>query len=74
MKPKQKKPEIVYRIIERSTGEAQGSYSRACCDEYDFSSAENARSANCHGMFEDKSKYAIAKYRVTYELLDEDAG
>ena len=73
MKPREKKPEIVYRIIVRETGEATGSYSRACCDEYDFNSADQARSANCHGMFEDKGKYAIAKYRVTYELLDSDA-
>ena len=63
MKPKEKKPEIVYRIIERGSGEAVGSYSRAFCDEYDFHSASEARTANCHGVFEDKSKYAIAKYR-----------
>ena len=72
MKPREKKPETVYRIIDRKSGEAQGSYSRAYCDEFDFSSAENARTANCHGMFEDRDKYAIAKYRVTYELIEED--
>ncbi|KKL88084.1 hypothetical protein LCGC14_1928200 [marine sediment metagenome] len=38
MKPREKKPEIVYRIIDKATGEVVGSYSRACCDEYDFSS------------------------------------
>lgn len=73
MKPAEKKPTIVYRIIDRKTGKAVGSYSRACCDEYDFESIEWARSANVHGMFEDKGKYAIAKYRVVYELLDGDA-
>ncbi len=78
MKPREKKPEIVYRIIQRGdhgfskAGYAVGSYSRTCCDEYDFGSAETARQANCHGEFEDKDKYAIAKYRVTYELLDDD--
>jgi hypothetical protein len=40
--------------------------------EYDFHSASEARTANCHGVFEDKSKYAIAKYRVTYELIESD--
>lgn len=78
MKPRQKKPETVYRIIQKGdsgfgkAGEAIGSYSRAYCDEYDFRSAEEARQANCHGEFEDRDKYAIAKYRVTYELLNPD--
>lgn len=72
MKPKEKKPETVYRIINTKTGSATGSYSRAYCDEYDFDSVFQARHANCHGMFEDDKKYKIAKYRVTYELLEED--
>lgn len=72
MKPAASKPYEVYRIINRQSGEAVGSYSRACCDEYNFRSAESARSANCHGEFEDKGKYAIAKYRVIYELIDPD--
>lgn len=73
MKPREKKPETVFRIIDRKTGKAVGSYSRACCDEYDFESVEQARSANFYGMFKDKKKYAIAKYRVTYKLLDGDS-
>lgn len=71
MKPKEKKPEFVYRIIDVETGNAVGSYSRAYCDEYDFRSAKEARTANCHGMFEDKNKYKIAKYKVTYELIED---
>ncbi len=74
MKPKQIKPEIVYRIINKNTGDAVGSYSRSYCDEYDFTSLEEARNANCHGMFEDREKFRIAKYKVTYELLEEEAG
>ena len=70
MKPREKKPEIVYRIINRKTGEAVGSYSRAYCDEYDFYSAGEARNANCHGIFKDEEKYSIRKYKVTYELID----
>ena len=58
MKPREKKPETVYRIIDKKTGNAKGSYSRACCDEYDFNSISEAR---------------IAKYKVTYELIEEDA-
>lgn len=72
MKPKEKKPEIVYRIIDNKTGEAVGSYSRACCDEFDFYSLEEARHANCHGKFEDKEKYNIAKYKVIYKLIDDN--
>jgi hypothetical protein len=72
MKPREKKPETVFRIINRESGDVQGSYSRAYCDEYDFNSASEARHANCHGMFEDKDKYKIAKYKVTYELIEDD--
>ena len=72
MKPQEKKPEIVFRIIDRESGNPVGSYSRAYCDEYDFGSVNEARTANCHGMFEDKDKYKIAKYRVTYTLLEDN--
>lgn len=72
MKPRENKPEIVYRIIDRESGYAQGSYSRACCDEYDFRSTEEARRSNVHGMYEDQDKYKIAKYKVTYELIEDD--
>lgn len=74
MKPRENKPETVFRIIEVDTGNAVGSYSRAYCDEYDFASPQEARTANCHGMFEDRKKYKIAKYRVTYDLIEEDCG
>lgn len=72
MKPKEKKPATVFRIISRDTGAAVGSYSRAYHDEFDFESVEQAREANVHGVFKDKSKYAIAKYRVIYELIEPD--
>lgn len=70
MKPKEKKPETVFRIIDNETGNPVGSYSRAYCDEYDFESIQDARDANCHGLFEDKEKYSIAQYKVTYELIN----
>ena len=72
MKPREIKPEIVHRIIDRQSGKSCGSYSRACCDEYDFSSPSEARNANCHGGFKDKKLYRIAKYKVTYTLLEEE--
>ena len=72
MKPREKKPETVYRIINRETGDPEGVYSRACCDEYDFDSVEEARNSNCHGTYQDKKRYAIAQYRVVYELIDPD--
>lgn len=72
MKPREKKPETVFRVIDRQTEEAVGSYSRAYCDEYDFRSVAEARTANFHGKFEDKTKYKIAKYRVTYELIEDE--
>ncbi len=72
MKPKEKKPETVFRIIDKATGEAVGSYSRACCDEYDFNSVSEAKNANCHGIFRNREKYRIAKYRVSYKLIEED--
>ena len=72
MKPKEKKPDIVYRIVNNYTNEFEGSYSRSCCDEYDFRSAEEAKNANCHGMFRDRKKYRIAKYKVTYELIEDN--
>lgn len=72
MKIKDKKPSHVFRIIDRRTGEAQGVYSRACSNEYDFESASQARNANCHGLYEDKESFKVAKYKVTYELIEDD--
>ena len=72
MKPQKKHEHIAYRIIHRSSGTAVGSYSRACHDEYDFESVESARNANWHGVFRRRSQYAIAKYRVIYELIEPD--
>jgi hypothetical protein len=72
MKPKEKKPETVFRLIDRQSGNAIGSYSRACCDEFDFTSIDEARNANVHGMFKNVNKYKVAKYKVTYELIQDD--
>jgi hypothetical protein len=70
MKPREKKPDTVFRIINKETGEAVGSYSRAYCHEFDFESKKEARNANWHGIFKDKDKYSIQKYKVTYTPID----
>lgn len=62
----------VYRIIDKDTGKAQGVYSRAYHDEFDFSSVESARNSNCHDIYQNKEKYKIAKYKVTYTLIEDD--
>ena len=68
MKPREKKPEIVYRIISRESGYAQGSYSRACCDEFDFNSIGEARNSNVYGMYDNSDKYKISKNEGLYKF------
>lgn len=71
MKPSEAKPEIIYRVIDRKSGRLQGAYSRAYCDEFDFSSYEEARTAR----FDDEFKlpqYKISKFRVIYQLIEDD--
>lgn len=62
----------VFRIINRQTGDHQGVYSRACHDEYNFSSVSGARHANVHGIYENEKLYKIARYKVTYTLIEDD--
>jgi len=66
------KPKEVFRVIHRDSGNPCTAYSRACHDEVDFSSPESARYSNVHGIYKDKFKYKVARYRVTYELIEED--
>lgn len=72
MKPKEKKPEIVYRVFDNHSKEEVGAYSRSYCTEYDFTSIEEARSSNVHGIYLDQHRYKIRKYKVTYELVEGD--
>jgi len=72
MKPKEQKTEIIYRIFNRKSNTLCGSYSRSYCEEYDFKDISEARNANCHGIFKDRSQYKIAKYKMTYELIKDD--
>lgn len=62
----------VYKIIDKSTGEVQGVYSRSYHDEFEFNSAEAARASNCHGIYENNEKYKISKFKVTYTLIEDE--
>ena len=64
-------PHTVYRIL-TTEGILKGVYSRANNVEYDFSSVSSARSSHCWDIYQDKQKYKIAKYKVTYTLIEED--
>jgi len=66
------KPKMVYRIVNRETEQHQGVYSRACHDDYDFDSVERAKSSNFHDIYQDRYKYKINKYKVTYTLIKDD--
>lgn len=61
-----------FKIINRETGGQEGAYSRAYHTVYEFTSPEEARNSNCHQIFQDKVKYKIQKWKVTYELVDDD--
>ena len=66
------KEKEVYRILNNETGKHEGVYSRSYHDEYDFNSVESARNSNCHGIYQNKDKYKIQKYKVTYTLIEDD--
>lgn len=71
MKPREKKPEEVFRVVDRETGEFIGSYSRSYCTEFDFSSAREAR-ATIFDDFRTEDNCKIARYRVIYQLIEDD--
>ncbi len=62
---------VVCKIFDKEAGTYEGVYSRACHDEFEFTSEEDARSSNCHDIYEDKERYDIHKYKVTYERIEE---
>jgi hypothetical protein len=66
MEPKKINPKEVYRIIDKTNGQAVGVYSRAYHDEFDFKSEAEARDANCSGIHKNQARFAVAKYIVTY--------
>ncbi len=62
----------VYTIIDNTTGERAGAYSRAYHTEYEFSSPQDARTSNINDKFKDKRRYKLQKWKVTYELIEDD--
>jgi hypothetical protein len=61
----------IYRIVDRGTDKEVGVYTQPTArDEYNFGSVEAARKSNCHGIYEDKTKYKIRKYKLV--LVDDD--
>ena len=60
----------IYRIVDRDTDEEVSVYMRGARDEYNFGSVESARRSNCHGIYEDRTKYKIRKYKLV--LVDDD--
>lgn len=61
----------IYRIVDRETDEEIGVYMPPTArDEYNFNSIKAARESNCHGIYKDKAKYKIRKYKLV--LVDDD--
>lgn len=64
---------IIYRVWDKEEYSYQGAYSRACGDEFNFSSPSAARNSMFSGKFENKEKYDIHKYKlVRIEDWDEE--
>lgn len=63
---------FIYKIINNKTGELEGAYNRSYYTQYEFSSPSEARSSNVHDIYRNKREYRIQKWKVTYELVDDD--
>lgn len=62
----------VYMIHDRSSNEVQSVYSRSYSDVTEFDSVCSARGSNCHDTYQDREVYKINKYKVVYELIEDD--
>ena len=62
----------VFTIVDRKVGHRQGAYSRACRTEYEFDTLHSAKNSNVHGKYKNRAKYKIQKWKVTYELIEDD--
>lgn len=60
---------FVYKIYDKCSGKYIGSYSRSCHNEFEFTSKEEARNANVHGIYQDRNGFDIHKIRVTQEII-----
>jgi hypothetical protein len=68
MNIKTKSEHYVYCIVDNETNKIVPCYFQFSGDKYNFNSIEEARESNCHGIFKDKDRYRIAKFKVTEEL------
>jgi len=62
----------IYKIVDRNDNSTQQVYSRSYRYESEFDSIHSATHAHHSGMHQNKAKYKIQKYKVTYELIEDD--
>jgi len=66
----------VYMIHERGADNTPETavevYGMSAHNTTEFESASDARRSNYHDVYEDREKYKINKYRVTYTLIEDD--
>ncbi len=57
----------LYRIYDKENKCWAGAYSRSYGEEFEFNSEEEARTSNYYGIYENKEKYDIIKFKVSYK-------
>lgn len=61
----------IYRIVDRETDEEIKVYMPPTArNEYNFESVSEARNSNCHGIYQNKERYKIRKYKLV--LVEDD--
>lgn len=65
------KKKFIYRIVEIATGKVVPCYFQFRGDIYDFDSVNEARDSNCHGVFQDKTKYRIIQVEITETIIQD---
>ncbi len=61
-----------YRIYDRYKKEEVEVYFQFGDNKKDFHSPKDARSSNCHGIYEDKHRYGIRKYKKIISMCGVD--
>ena len=68
---------VVFTVHDRATDTQQVAYSRACHDEREWGDVDRARTSlgGWHGEpaeYEDREKYKVKKWLITYTLVNGD--
>ncbi len=63
---------VVYTIHDRVTDKQQVAYSRAYHDDYEWNHPDYARNSMCDGYYEDRERFVVKKWLVTYTLVNGD--